>query len=241
MMERERVTRDTRFDRYKVLTFDVVGTLIDSEAGIVNYISRTSGRDEASLPAEAILDAFRRARDHAPPVSFRRQLPTMYRVMAAELDLPTSKGEAEGFPGSMPYWPAFEDAAESLAKLRERFQLVAMTNADRESFDEMEKTLGSPFDDSISADDVGVEKPDPQFFAYARGRLSVRGYTFSDWLHVAQSQYHDIGVAKRLGFDVCWIERRHDKPGYGASPTPASFTEPDYHFPSMAVFCEAAG
>jgi len=42
------------------------------------------------------------------------------------------------------------------------------------------------------------------FFAYTLGRQSAFGYKKQDILHVAQSQYHDIGVARSLGYKVCW-------------------------------------
>jgi putative hydrolase of the HAD superfamily len=37
----------------------------------------------------------------------------------------------------------------------------------------------------------------------------------------------------------CWIERRHDRNGYGGTIAPANFTTPDYHFTSMAGLAEA--
>jgi putative hydrolase of the HAD superfamily len=55
---------------------------------------------------------------------------------------------------------------------------------------------------------------------------------------VAQSQFHDIGVAKRLGFTVCWIERRQGKEGTGATPRVAAPTIPDYHFSSLAALAD---
>jgi putative hydrolase of the HAD superfamily len=57
-------------------------------------------------------------------------------------------------------------------------------------------------------------------------------------LHVAQSQYHDIGVAKRLGYTVCWIERRQGMKGTGGTIM-APRTEPHYHFASLAAFADA--
>ena len=62
-------------------------------------------------------------------------------------------------------------------------------------------TLGDPFDDSVIADETGVAKPNPEFFAYqSSGRQSAFGYKQSDILHVAQSQHHDIGIARKLGY-----------------------------------------
>lgn len=97
----------------------------------------------------------------------------------------------------------------------------------------MERTLHYPFDDTVTCEDVGVNKPDPQVFAYCRGRQSIHGISRSETLHVAQSQYHDIGVSKQLGYATCWIERRKDEAGFGASPEPQKVTIPDVHFATL--------
>lgn len=59
------------------------------------------------------------------------------------------------------------------------------------------------------------------------------------YLHVAQSQFHDIRVAKKLGIQVAWIERRKGLEGYGGSPAVADAAVPDYHFASIAEQVEA--
>ena len=82
-------------------------------------------------------------------------------------------------------------------------------------------------------------QPDPQFFAYNRGRQSAFGYKFGDILHVAQSQYHDIGVARELGYTVCWIERRQGLQGFGATPIPERVTTPDFRFATLKALADA--
>ncbi len=57
-------------------------------------------------------------------------------------------------------------------------------------------------------------------------------------LHVAQSLYHDHVPARALGLATVWIDRRHGRPGTGATP-PAGVT-PDATFPDMAAFAAAA-
>jgi len=158
--------------------------------------------------------------------------------MARELKLPAKAGTTEGFPDSVKQWPAFPDSAAALKRLRARYRLVAMTNARRWALAHMARTLGEPFDDMVTVDDVRLEKPDPQFFAFARGRLSATGYVLEDILHVAQSQYHDIGVARKLGYSVCWIERRKGLKGFGGTKE-APVTRPDYHFGTLAELADA--
>jgi putative hydrolase of the HAD superfamily len=227
----------------RILTFDVVGTLIDFEAGILGCLREIVDRAGKDLPDPTLLAAFARAEDAqqqvSPAMAFTQMLNPIYARMASDLGLPWENGEADRLAASIPEWPAFSDAIDGLARLGARYRLVALTNADNWALEHMSRTLGDPFDDGVTAEDVGANKPDPQVFAYCRGRQSVHGYALADFLHVAQSQYHDIGVAKRLGFEVCWIERRRGQQGSGATPPPAALTTPDHHFSSIAELVAA--
>ena len=226
----------------KVLTFDVMGTLVDFESGVLNYIRPLAQKSGVDASDDAILASLAReeARLHEqrPQDPFPTMLAPMYRAVATEFGLPGDAKSAEGLRGSIPDWPAFADSVATLRQLKKRFRLVAMTNADNWAVGHFSKTLDHPFDDMVTAEDVGVCKPDPQVFAYTRGRQSTHGYKLADFLHVAQSQFHDIGIAKRLGFAVCWIERRMGKKGAGGTPATAR-TQPDYHFGSLAELAAA--
>ena len=228
---------------HRIITFDVVGTLIDFETGILNYIQAIAKRGGLTLSAQQILEAYAVAEDHqhhlTPDLPFPSMLAPMYIEMAEKLGLPAGNGEAEGFRLSIPQWPAFPDAVAALKRLRKHFRLVAQTNSDNWALSHFAQTLDQPFDDLITAEDVGRNKPDPQVFAYARGRQSVLGYKLADFLHVAQSQYHDIGVARKLGYAVCWIERRKGKDSTGATPPTQSVTVPDYHYATLAELADA--
>jgi putative hydrolase of the HAD superfamily len=225
--------------RFKALTFDVVGTLIDFEGGMIAYIRKTSKANASRLADDAILEAYRRSRSAPSSARYPDDLVRVYGDMARELVLPQEAGVGEGFRDSIKHWPAFPDSAEALMRLRARYRLMAMTNAQRWALTYMSRTLGDPFHDSVTVDDARCEKPNPQFFAFARGRLSSSGIVLEDILHVAQSQYHDIGVARQLGYSVCWIERRKGLKGFGGTQTPPQVTKPDYHFATLGELADA--
>jgi putative hydrolase of the HAD superfamily len=228
------------FEHFKILTFDVVGTLIDFEGGMLGYLRQVGGPQLTQISDETILEAYARIRYRkGTGIRFPDALVDVYADLAREFNLPTDHGAAQGFRDSIRVWPAFPDSAEALRRLKGRFRLVAMTNAQRWSLEHMARTLGNPFHDSVTVDDVRAEKPDPQFFHFNRGRQSAHGYVLEDILHVAQSQYHDIGVAKRLGYRTCWIERRKGKKGFGGSPPPEQMTVPDFHFSTLAELADA--
>ncbi|WP_158892531.1 MULTISPECIES: HAD-IA family hydrolase [unclassified Pseudomonas] len=226
------------FRPFKAMTFDVVGTLIDFEAGILNHVRKVSGEAGKAHSDDDILQAYRYARARKEAGWFPDDLERCYHLMAAQLGLPDSEAHAKGLVQSVREWPAFADSVEALKRLRKHFKLVAMTNAQRWALDFMAQTLENPFDYEFTIDDSRYEKPDPQYFAFVRGALSADGILFEDIVHTAQSQYHDIGVAMRLGYPTCWIERRFDKQGTGGT-LESERTEPTHHFHSLAQLADA--
>jgi putative hydrolase of the HAD superfamily len=227
------------FTNFKVLTFDVVGTLIDFEGGVLNAARKISGHAAAELSDDQIFASYKHGRDLYPGRSSEAMF-NVYRFLAKELGLPTDDAACDTFQLAVLRWQPFADSAEALKRLRTKFRLVAMTNADRVALSCYAHALGNPFDDTVCTDDTGVAKPNPEFFAYNKGRQSAFGYKQSDILHVAQSQYHDIGIARQLGYTVCWIERRQGLQGFGGTPAVDTLTKPDFHFPSMKAFADAA-
>ncbi len=226
------------FRDYKLLTFDVVGTLIDFETGVLEAVRRISGKSVAELSDDDIFESYKRGRD----AHYDRSSEAMARVyihLARELGLPADTAAGDAFQASVFRWPAFPDSVEALRRLRRRCRLGAMTNADRTAFTFYSHTLGNPFHDSVTADEAGCAKPDPQFFAFNRGRQSASGYKQEEILHVAQSQHHDIGVARSLGYRTCWIERRQGMKGFGGTPAVPTITKPGHHFATLRALADA--
>src|SRR5690606_29095420 len=158
---------------------------------------------------------------------------SVYLEAAEKLGLPHDDNAGNTFLHHFFNFPAFEDSAEALRRLRRHFRLVAMTNYDRVGFSANSHQLGNPFHDSVTSDDAQYPNPDPRFFSYNLGRQSAFGYRQDEILHVAQSQYHDIGIARELGYKVCWIERRQGLDGFGGTPVPAKVTKPDFHYSTL--------
>jgi putative hydrolase of the HAD superfamily len=223
---------------FKVLTFDVVGTLIDFERGVLASVRRLGGPAAKDLTDDQIFEPYMRGRAAFPGRS-SHAMANVYLSLAKELGLPADEQCAAAFQRDVLDWPAFADSVEALRRLRTHFRLVAMTNADRVALSAYAHTLGDPFDDTVCCDETGVAKPDPQFFAYNRGRQAAFGYKLRDILHTAQSQYHDIGVATELGYATCWIERRRGQNGFGGTPTPGKVVTPTFCFPTLGALADA--
>ena len=61
----------------------------------------------------------------------------------------------------------------------------------------------------------------------------------SQLLHVAQSLYHDHVPATAMGLATAWIDRRHDRQGFGATAQPDGDYRLDFTFTSMADLVSA--
>ena len=115
--------------QFKVLTFDVVGTLIDFEGGMLAYL-------RTLVPASRVSDddflaAYRNARKSADATWYPDDLERVWHAIAPGLALPDSPQAARGFRDSVAQWPAFPDSVDALKRLAQRFKLVTMTNAQR--------------------------------------------------------------------------------------------------------------
>ncbi|MET3616186.1 putative hydrolase of the HAD superfamily [Rhizobium aquaticum] len=227
-----------KIKEFKVMTFDIVGTSIDFESGVLNAVRALGGEKAAKATDDEIFEPYLRGRDKFHGRS-SYAMKDVYLSLANELGFKNDEATAEAFQLACLRWPAFSDSAQALARLRKNFRLVAMTNADRTAFCSYSDILGNPFHDSVTYDETGCAKPDPQFFAFNMGRQSAHGFKQSEILHVAQSQYHDIGIGKELGYATCWIERRQGMNSFGGTPTPKSLTTPDYHFVSLKQLADA--
>ena len=224
---------------FKYMTFDVVGTLVDFEGGINDCLAEIAAEASATLDGETALRLYRQARYARDAGRFPDDLVRVYGEVAPQLGLPAEKRYGERLRDSARSWKGFADSADALARLSERYRLIATTNAQRWAFECFSRELGDPFYKGFTVDDTGTEKPDPAFFEKVFTFVESEGNSRDDILHVAQSQYHDIGISRKLGLTNCWIQRRHAQQGYGGTIEPESFTEPDFHFTSMAGLADA--
>jgi 2-haloacid dehalogenase len=216
----------------EVLSFDCYGTLIDWESGILASLRSILGQSGTTAPDDALLEAYARheARLEAEPWQPYRQIlreALVATVTERGVAVPASARAALG--GSVAEWPAFPDSAAALARLRQRFGLAVITNCDNDLFDFSDERLGRPFTWRITAQQLGSYKPARRNFEFALQRIGLPPQRI---VHVAQSLYHDHVPAQAMGLRTVWVNRRHDRPGFGATP-PAS-VEPSLTVPDMA-------
>lgn len=197
---------------FAVLSFDVYGTLINWEAGILEAFQ--SGQN-SNIPSAQVLavyhDLEKEQQTKTPDMPYSKLLSTIYPHLCERLGMstPTSE-ECQRFGDSVGNWPAFPDTISALKRLSKHYKLVVLSNVDRESFakSNVGSLEGFPFDLVITAQDVGSYKPDSRNFTYmigaVRDKFAIEPVKI---LQTAQSQFHDHHPAKKAGLKSAWIER----------------------------------
>ena len=213
------------FDRYSHLTFDCYGTLIDWERGILAAL-------RPILERHGELEA---AAEGGPYQPYRAVLAAVVDGLGARLGFAPSPEERAAFAASVGDWPPFPDTVAALQALARRFRLVILSNVDDDLFAGSARQLGVDFAAVVTAQQVGSYKPDRRNFRFALARLGVPD---EQVLHVAQSLFHDIVPAKELGLATVWVNRRHDRPGWGA--TPSATAQPDLEVPDLRTLARLA-
>jgi 2-haloacid dehalogenase len=230
--------------RYRALSFDCYGTLIDWEAGIAAVLgpwARAAGLD---LDDERLLEAYAgneaAVERERPTARYPEVLAAAFRRTGEALGRAVDDAWARRLGSSVPDWPAFPDSAAALASLARHYQLLIVSNVHRDGFAASNRQLRGRFAAVITAEDVGAYKPAPNHFEALLGTLDDLGIAPGELLHVAQSLFHDHLPAKRAGLATVWINRRHDRPGWGATPEPSEAWSYDLELRSLGELAAAA-
>ncbi len=228
---------------FNVLTFDCYGTLIDWESGIVTALEPLTSRVERNLTRDDILQAHSRheaaQQSETPAMRYSELLAVIYAKLAGEWGVTISNAQAATYGNSVGAWPAFPDSVEALQYLKQHYKLVILSNVDNASFARSNKRLGVEFDAIYTAEDIGSYKPADRNFEYMLRELTALSYTKSDILHTAESLFHDHAPANKHGLKSCWIYRRHEQPGFGATRPPGEMPHVDFRFDSMGEMAAA--
>lgn len=223
---------------FKILTFDCYGTLIDWETGMFEALKSLTARADRPLSRDDILEAHARheaAQQVATPAHlYKNLLAIVYKRLAEEWHVRVDWDECVAYGLSIRDWPAFADSAEALNYLSKHYKLAILSNVDNESFSHSNRKLQVSFDAVFTAEDIGSYKPSPRNFEYMLEKLNAYGLKKEDILHTAESLFHDHQPANEFGLASCWIHRRHNREGFGATLNPGILPRYDFRFTSLA-------
>jgi 2-haloacid dehalogenase len=227
-----------RLSDFSTLTFDCYGTLIDWESGMLQALKPLIARSPSALTINEILEAHARHEAaqqlQTPAMRYSELLAVVCKRIAEEWGIAVTWKECAAYGNSVKDWPAFPDTLEALKYLKKHFKLVILSNVDNESFSASAERLQVAFDAVYTAQEVGSYKPSSRNFDYMLEKLSGLAVSKGQILHTAESLFHDHAPANKHGLASCWIHRRHDKEGFGATMNPGTVPHYDFRFTSMA-------
>jgi 2-haloalkanoic acid dehalogenase type II len=143
----------------------------------------------------------------APYRRYRDVLTETALCLAERLGWPLDRDGAHFLAESLPRWPAFPDTNPALERLAAAgYRLGILSNIDDDLLAETRRHFSVGFDLIVTAQQVGSYKPAHGHFTESRQRLGEQR-----WLHAAQSYFHDVIPARRLGIPVAWINRKGEK------------------------------
>ncbi|KIX10137.1 haloacid dehalogenase, type II [Rhinocladiella mackenziei CBS 650.93] len=224
---------------FKIISYDIYGTLIDWETGITSllqplvsripldspnsiYRDSTSGENRIRL-AGKFNDIEHDLQTQQPSAQYDYILEQSYLRLAKDFGIEINddvKQAAANFGGSIGTWPAFPDTVEACQRLSKYYKLVPLSNVDRHSFG---NTCAGPlngvdFFRVYVAQDIGSYKPDLRNFEYLLKHVKEdAGVEKDEILHVAQSIFHDHVPAKKMGMSSVWINRKGAGMGGGSA------------------------
>ena len=226
------------FERFRVVSFDCYGTLIDWESGILSALKVVLASRGLFPAAGEILSRyadFEAEAEASAYIPYRQVLREVVRRFGAAYGFSPDPGELECLDRSLPHWKPFDDTASALKRLRKRFRLAVLSNIDDDLFAQTRARLGVAIDHAVTAEQVGAYKPSPAMFAALIKQTTGDPRSI---LHVAQSTFHDIIPGRAAGLATVWVRRDSARAVFGA--TPAVSPQPDMEVPDLLTLATLA-
>jgi 2-haloacid dehalogenase len=217
------------FSRFRVITFDCYGTLIDWEMGILGALHSIFAAHSAQLDDAEILRLYGEFEVEAEAgeyLPYREVLREVVRGFGKRLGFQPTAAEQDALPDSLANWEPFPDSVAALRALKSKIQVGIISNIDDAMFATTQPKLGINFDYVTTAGQAEAYKPSPTIFELAEARLGVKR---SEWLHAGQSIYHDVVPAKSLGLATVWVNRPSRRPDVGAVRQAAGQPDVEVH------------
>ena len=140
-----------------------------------------------------------------PTMRYRDVMAQVLGELADEAGRELPPDEEQALARSLPEWPVFPEVAGELAEARRRgWQLMILSNSDRDLIDASIQAIGAAFSGAIVASEIGSYKP---AHGHWKAFYQHTGANPERHVHVAQSYFHDIVPARELGIPSVWVNR----------------------------------
>jgi len=193
------------------VTFDVYGTLIDWEKGIVDAFKKEAARDGFEIEDDAqLVETFHEVSRDVEGGSYELYAEVLRRTaveMAKRLGWPLEPSRSGFLPDSVQRWPAFRESNPQLKKFVKTFRTGLISNIDDKLLGQTRRHIPHDFDLVVTAQQVRSYKPDPAHFKEFARRIGGK----KGWVHLSSSYYHDVEPCLKDRIPVVWLNRRGEE------------------------------
>jgi 2-haloacid dehalogenase len=227
------------FELYEVLSFDVYGTLIDFEQGILDALKTVLKTHQIHLSDEQILELYGEIEARIQEEKFSKYKDVLRKVVGEfgeRFYFTPSSTELNCLVHSLGTWMPFPEIVESLTTLKKKYQLAIFSNIDDDLFSLSAQYFDVDFDWVITSEQAKHYKPSLESFKFAIKKIGVSPDKI---LHISCSMYHDIIPARALGLSTVWVNGRSYMAGFGSTP-PVSGS-PDFEVPDLKTLVSIMG
>ncbi len=191
------------------VTFDVYGTLIDWEKGVIDAFEREARRDGFTLDREEVIGHFHDISREIEGGSYELYAEVLRRTaveIAKRISWPLEPSRSGFLPDSVQRWAPFKETNAQLRKFVSKFETGLISNIDDKLLGQTRRHIPHDFDLVVTAQQVRSYKPDPAHFNECARRIGTK----KGWVHVASSYYHDVEPCVKLKIPVIWVNRNKE-------------------------------
>src|SRR5918998_804136 len=192
------------------VTFDVYGTLIDWEKGVVEAFEKEAKRDGFSIDRDHLIALFHETSREVESGSYELYAEVLRRTaieIAKKLEWPLEPSRSNFLPNSVERWAPFRETNPQLKKFVKKFQTGLISNIDDKLLGQTRRHIPHDFDLVVTAQQVRSYKPDMAHFNECARRMGGK----KGWVHISSSYYHDVEPAVKHKIPVIWVNRKGEE------------------------------
>ena len=192
------------------VTFDVYGTLIDSDTGIYEAFSKEAEKDGYTIARDELIALFKETQKEIKGGSYELYAEVLRRTavqISKQLGWPLEPSRSGFLPDSVKRWPAFKETNTQLERFKKKFEIGLIANVDDKLLGETRRHFKLDFDLVVTAQQVRSYKPDPAHFKECERRIGGK----KGWVHVASDYYYDVEPCIKAKVPVVWVNRNKEQ------------------------------
>ena len=190
----------------KWVTFDVYGTLIDWETGVVAAFNREAKRDGFEIDAPRVVELFHEVSADIQSGSYELYAEVLRQSavrIAEEIGWDLEPSRSGFLPDSVPRWVPFKETNTQMKKFLSKYQTGLISNIDDKLLGHTRRHVPADVDLVVTAQQVRSYKPDPAHFNEFARRIGGK----KGWVHIASGPLADITPCATLKVPTIWVNR----------------------------------